>query len=91
MDYKTNTITNTKKNEIIKSLTELEVIFNTNIDCSMNPKLCNFSTLLSQTINKTLLYLENDKMNNTTNTTSNNISTIPDRNINFEQLSRLNN
>jgi hypothetical protein len=91
MDYKTNT--NTKKNEIIKSLEELEVIFNTNIDCSMNPKLCNFSTLLSQTINKTRLYLENDKIITPTEkkNMSNNTSTIPDRNINFEQLSKLNN
>ena len=81
MDYKTNT----KKTEVMKSLSELQVIFNTSIDCKMNPKLCNFSTLLSQTINKTILYLEN-----------NNVSTItkldvPDININYEQLSKLNN
>jgi hypothetical protein len=65
MDYKSNTITTTKKNEIIKSLEELQVLFNTNIDCSMNPKLCHFSTLLSQTIHKTILFLDNDKMSNT--------------------------
>ena len=88
MDYKNKN--NIKKTEIMKSLSELELVFNTNIDCSMNPKLCNFSTLLSQTINKTLLYLENDKntKSNTSNTTTVDIS---DKNINFEQLSRLNN
>ena len=94
MDYKNNTNNNTKnniknnKNEIIKSLSELEMVFNTNIDCSINPKLCKFSTLLSQTINKTLLYLENDKLANTKNNT---VLDIPDRNIDFEQLSKLNN
>ena len=66
------------------------MVFNTNIDCSMNPKLCHFSTLLSQTIHKTRLYLENDKINNT-NTKITTPLDIPDRNIDFEQLSKLNN
>ena len=85
-----------KKNEIIKSLEELELIFNNNIDCSINPKLCNFGTLLSQTLNKTRLFLE---QNNNTNTNTNNTNTnntnnqknkliLSDININYEQLSK---
>ena len=85
MDYKNNN----QKNDVLKSLKELEVIFNNNIDCSVNPKLCNFSTLLSQTIHKTILFIENK--NNTKNTNSNTKLNIQDRNINFEQLSKLNN
>ena len=73
-----------KKNEVVKSLEDLQVLFNANIDCSINPKLCNFSTLLSQTINKTILYLENH------NTNKNNLD-VSDININYEQLSKLNN
>ena len=68
-----------KKNEIIKSLEELSVTFNNNIDCSQNPKLCNFNILLAQTINKTILYLESkNKYNNVIS---------PDININYAQLS----
>ena len=73
-----------KKNEIIKSLEELELIFNNNIDCSMNPKLCTFGTLLSQTLNKTRLFLEHT---NTNNNQKNNLIQ-QDININYEQLSK---
>ena len=67
-----------KKNDIIKSLEELTLIYNNNIDCSKNPKLCNFSILLSQTINKTILFLENQ---NKKNNTYKNIIVSPDTNI----------
>ena len=70
------------KNDIIKSLEELTLVYNNNIDCSSNPKLCNFSILLSQTINKTILFLESK------NKLTNNIS--PNTNINYEQLSKYN-
>ena len=75
-----------KKNDIIKSLEELTVIYNNNIDCSKNPKLCNFSILLSQTLNKTILFIENQNQNNNNNK-------IPslDTNINYEQLSKFKN
>ena len=73
-----------KKNEIIKSLEELELIFNNNIDCSMNPKLCTFGILLSQTLNKTRLFLEHT---NTNNNQKNNLIQ-QDININYEQLSK---
>ena len=81
-----------KKNDIIKSLEELTVTFNNNIDCSNNPKLCNFSILLSQTINKTILFLENQNQNNKNNNNNykNNIVS-PDTNINYVQLSKINN
>ena len=72
-----------KKNEIIKSLEELELIFNNNIDCSMNPKLCTFGTLLSQTLNKTRLFIEQTNTNNQKNQIIQ-----PDININYEQLSK---
>jgi hypothetical protein len=51
----------------------------------------NFGGTLSQTINKTLLYLENDKIINSKKNTITTKLDIPDKNINFEQLSRLNN
>ena len=72
---------NYNKNEIIKLLEDLEVIFNTNIDCSMHPKLCNFSTLLSQTLNKTRLFLEQNQKNKI-------ITPDITTNINYEQLSK---
>ena len=72
-----------KKNDIIKSLEELTLVYNTNIDCNKNPKLCNFSILLSQTINKTILFLESQNKKN-------NIAPL-DININYEQLSKINN
>jgi len=75
-----------KKNEIIKSLEELELIFNNNIDCSINPKLCNFGTLLSQTLNKTRLFIEQTNNTNTNNQKNNLI--LSDININYEQLSK---
>ena len=59
-----------KKKNIVKSLEELELTFHNNVDCNKNPKLCNFSTLLSQTINKTILFLENHNNNTTTNPTN---------------------
>jgi len=76
-----------KKNDIIKSLEELTLIYNNNIDCSKNPKLCNFSILLSQTLNKTILFIENQNQNH------NNSNKIPslDTNINYEQLSKFKN
>ena len=74
-----------KKNDIIKSLEELTLVFNTSIDCSKTPKFCNFSNLLTQTINKTILYLEQNENK------SENINKIvsPDININYQQLSSL--
>jgi len=75
-----------KKNEILKSLEELELIFNNNIDCSINPKLCTFGTLLSQTLNKTRLFLEQTNTNTNNNQKNNLIQ--PDININYEQLSK---
>ena len=81
-----------KKNDIIKSLEELTVTFNNNIDCSKTPKLCEYGILLSQTINKTILYLENQnkKNNNNNNNYKNNIVS-PDTNIDYIQLSKINN
>jgi hypothetical protein len=81
MDYKTN--------DIIKSLEELTLVYNNNIDCGKNPKLCNYGILLSQTINKTILFLESQNQKN--NTTYKNKIVAPDININYEQLSKFNN
>ena len=78
------------KNDIIKSLLELEYSFNSNIDCDKinNNKLCEFSKLFIQTLNKTKLYLEN----NNHDVTKNNINkTKIITNIDYEQLSKLNN
>ena len=82
-----------KKNDIIKSLEELTLIYNSNIDCSKNPKLCNFSILLSQTINKTIMFLESQNKTNTNTTNNTNTNKIPslDTNINYIQLSQFNN
>lgn len=81
-----------KKNDIIKSLEELTLVYNSNIDCSKNPKLCHFNILLSQTIHKTILFLEsqnNTSSNSNTNTNTNKIPSL-DTNINYEQLSKFN-
>jgi len=78
------------KNDIIKSLLELEYSFNNNIDCDKinNIKLCEFSRLFIQTLNKTKLYLENNHNDiNKNNITKTKIVT----NIDYEQLSKLNN
>lgn len=75
-----------KKNDIIKSLEELTLVYNNSIDCSKTPKLCEYGILLSQTINKTILFLESQ--NN--NTYKNKIAS-PDININYEQLSKFKN
>ncbi len=78
------------KNDIIKSLLELEYSFNCNIDCDKinNIKLCEFSKLFIQTLNKTKLYLEN----NHNDISKNNITkTKIVTNIDYEQLSKLNN
>ena len=80
MDYKSN--------DIIKSLEELTLVYNNNIDCSKTPKLCDYGILLSQTINKTILFLESQNQKN--NTYKNKIVS-PDININYEQLSKINN
>ena len=77
-----------KKNDIIKSLEELTLVYNNNIDCSKTPKLCDYGILLSQTINKTILFLESQNQNQ--NTYKNKIVS-PDININYEQLSKINN
>ena len=74
-----------KKNDIIKSLEELTLVYNNNIDCSKTPKLCKYGMLLSQTINKTILFIESQNINN-----KHKIVPI-DTNINFEQLSKFNN
>ena len=72
-----------KKTDIIKSLEELTLVYNNSIDCSKNPKLCNYGILLSQTINKTIVFLESqNKKNNIVS---------PDININYEQLSKFKN
>ena len=81
MDYKTN--------DIIKSLEELTLVYNNNIDCSKNPKLCNYGILLSQTINKTILFLESQSQSQINNYKNNIVS--PDTNINYVQLSKINN
>ena len=78
-----------KKNDIIKSLEELTLVYNNNIDCSKTPKLCDYGILLSQTINKTILFLESQKQKN--NNTYKNKIVSPDININYEQLSKINN
>ncbi len=75
-----------KKNDIIKSLEELTLVYNNNIDCSKNPKLCNYGILLSQTINKTILFLESQNINSNRHKI-----THPDTNINYEQLSKFKN
>ena len=75
-----------KKNDIIKSLEELTLVYNNNIDCSKTPKLCEYGILLSQTINKTILFLESQNMN-----TNKHKITYLDTNINYEQLSKFNN
>ena len=77
-----------KRNDIIKSLEELTLVYNNNIDCSKTPKLCDYGILLSQTINKTILFLESQNQKN--NTYKNKIVS-PDININYEQLSKINN
>jgi len=83
MDYKTN--------DIIKSLEELTLVYNNNIDCGKNPKLCNYGILLSQTINKTILFLESQSQSQSQiNNYKNNIVS-PDTNINYVQLSKINN
>ena len=78
-----------KRNDIIKSLEELTLVYNNNIDCSKTPKLCEYGILLSQTINKTILFLESQKQKN--NNTYKNKIVSPDININYEQLSKINN
>ena len=77
------------KNDIIKLLLELEYSFNNNIDCDKinNIKLCEFSKLFIQTLNKTKLYLKNNNDINKNNITKTKIVT----NIDYEQLSKLNN
>lgn len=77
-----------KKNDIIKSLEELTLVYNSNIDCSKNPKLCHFSILLSQTIHKTIVFLESQN-NTISNSNTNKIPSL-DTNINYEQLSKCN-
>ena len=77
-----------KRNDIIKSLEELTLVYNNNIDCSKTPKLCEYGILLSQTINKTILFLESQNNNNNNN--KHKIVHL-DTNINFEQLSKFNN
>ena len=77
-----------KRNDIIKSLEELTLVYNNNIDCSKTPKLCDYGILLSQTINKTILFLESQNNNNNNN--KHKIVHL-DTNINFEQLSKFNN
>jgi hypothetical protein len=75
------------KNNIIKSLEELQVAFNgasgrsNDCDCSKNLNFCKFQILLSQTINKTISYLD------THNENSKNKNVLQDININYEQLS----
>ena len=89
MDYKTN--------DIIKSLEELTLVYNNNIDCGKNPKLCNYGILLSQTINKTILFLERQSQNQSQSQSQNQINNYknnivsPDTNINYVQLSKINN
>ena len=78
-----------KRNDIIKSLEELTLVYNNNIDCSKTPKLCDYGILLSQTINKTILFLESQNQKN--NNTYKNKIVSPDININYEQLSKINN
>lgn len=85
MDYKYNDKDN-KKN-IIKSLEELQMAFNSaggssDCNCSKNPNFCKFKILLSQTINKTLSYLDTDNKNE-----KNKKTILSDININYEQLS----
>jgi hypothetical protein len=75
-----------KKNDIIKSLEELTLVYNSNIDCSKTPKLCEYGILLSQTINKTILFLESQNQN----TNNNKIASL-DTNINYEQLAKFKN
>lgn len=77
-----------KKNDIIKSLEELTLVYNNNIDCSKTPKLCEYGILLSQTIIKTILFLESQNTN--TNLNKHKIELL-DTNINYEQLSKFKN
>ena len=78
------------KNNIIKSLENLQMAFNgangrsNDCDCSKNPNFCKFQILLSQTINKTISYLDTHN-ENSKNSKHKNVS--PDININYEQLS----
>jgi hypothetical protein len=74
-----------KKNDIIKSLEELTLVYNNNIDCSKSPKLCEYGILLSQTINKTILFLESQNQNN-----KHKIAPL-DTNIDYEQLAKFKN
>ena len=75
-----------KKTDIIKSLEELTLVYNNNIDCSKTPKLCEYGILLSQTINKTILFLESQNQNN------NKLNKVPlDTNIDYEQLAKFKN
>ena len=75
-----------KKNDIIKSLEELTLVYNSNIDCSKTPKLCEYGILLSQTINKTILFLESQN----TNTNKHKIVHL-DTNIDYAQLAKIKN
>jgi hypothetical protein len=77
-----------KKNDIIKSLEELTLVYNNNIDCSKTPKLCEYGILLSHTITKTILFLESQNQN-----TNNNKHKIPhlDTNIDYAQLAKIKN
>jgi hypothetical protein len=79
-----------KKSDIIKSLEELTLVYNNNIDCNKNPKLCSFSILLSETINKTILFLESQNNNIYKNNIKSSGSNIDmNTNINYEQLSKI--
>jgi hypothetical protein len=81
-----------KKTDIIKSLEELTLVYNNNIDCSKTPKLCEYGILLSQTINKTILFLESQSNNNNNNNNNNKHKLVPlDTNINYEQLAKFKN
>ena len=77
------------KNDIINLLVNLEESFNNNIDCDKinNIKLCEFSKLFIQTINKTKLYLENN--NDIIKNNINNTKIVT--NIDYEQLGSLRN
>jgi len=78
-----------KKNDIIKSLEELTLVYNNNIDCSKTHKLCEYGILLSQTINKTILFLESKNYNKNTNNNKK-IASL-DTNINYAQLAKFKN
>ena len=87
---------NYNKNDIIKSLEELTLVYHSNIDCSKTPKLYDYGILLSQTINKTILFLEsqNNNQNQNQNQNQNNkkhkIEPL-EININYEQLAKFKN